>query len=202
MVTSEQVEVPVWLQPWWEFWHNFTIALYWPAWSAAFSAAALFWAIYLANGNGRRERSRDAAMMRSVADRLTAISTMFRLAYEESEKGTTDWDVIMGAASDMANANDYAGLLDTIKVDKLPSAKAIDLALGGRVKFKGMLNRLQSSQSNPPFKYTKAKVLEDIEAVESIVERLKQEEIRLKDGPVWAWMRRLLPPLHTARLRD
>lgn len=64
---NEPVEVAGWLLPWWEFWHGITKALWWPAWSALFSIAALGATIYLATSNFRRERRRDAAFIEGVA---------------------------------------------------------------------------------------------------------------------------------------
>ncbi|MNS45511.1 hypothetical protein D3C72_779820 [compost metagenome] len=61
------VQVPEVIRPWWDFWATVTHALWWPAWSAIFSAAALAMTIYLATAGYRQRRRSEATYVEAAA---------------------------------------------------------------------------------------------------------------------------------------
>src|SRR5687767_7699626 len=124
-MSDRVVEVADWLRPWWDWCSGITAALWWPAWSAIFSALALGATIYLATSNWRRERRKDAAFVEGVATTCDVVLVGARkpLNLDGKMKGTwPDRLKVIGEKLERAKLVDQVHAID---LSKFPTSKSL-----------------------------------------------------------------------------
>lgn len=65
------MEIPTWLNGWWNYWADFTGLLWWPAWAAVFTGAALWNTARLADRGARDSRRKEAVFVMAVRELLS-----------------------------------------------------------------------------------------------------------------------------------
>lgn len=126
---------------------NLTAWFYWPAMSAVFSAAALGWAIFLANQNARHERKREANTLKAL---LYVVATTYGFVRDHIKmiEGSDDFRATIAGIAETDILQRSIEMLDSLKIQELPSCMAIDHSLSARISFRGHQRTILNSQSS------------------------------------------------------
>lgn len=117
------VYVADWLRPWWDFFAKISVALYWPAWSAIFSAGALSATIWLANSNARHRRRGEATTIEAAAFLADIAFEGLRSALEAV--GSSDWPTERGRLTSYLTMLKLVDRMRDFDLTKLPSPESL-----------------------------------------------------------------------------
>jgi hypothetical protein len=125
------VHVAPWLQPWWDFWVGITHALWWPAWSALFSALALGATIWLANSNARNRKRSEATFVEAVAITLDILNEGVRSYFA----GGDTPDPVTGKRHRLTTYFTKISarkIIEDIELSKFPSSESLRIFLNAK----------------------------------------------------------------------
>lgn len=159
MQPSDLFSVPGALDWWWDLMVPITAALYWPAWAAIFTFAALWNTARLADRANRQDYRRESAHIRAAAVALSRLARIFKVLDDADATDLRKCEVEVASSIGAYASISGDKYIDGFDISRMTTAEAIDAFLRGRAAVHTLHARYQRYDAGTE-KYEAARVVQ------------------------------------------